>query len=219
MKTSYLFILFLFFETTATAQDMNWRNFGFGKKHILNLHTGLDHGLNYGIGYGFRIQTKMPIILNLIHSMPFGEQVLDDFKTKIGVQAEVFHSKHFSTTLKLYGITRRYQNPFARFIAFGSETSIVSGYYNKKWYVAGEFGFDKSIVTHVKHSTLMREYNPDLIGGWFIPSGGNFNCGIQSGYSINKNDFTIKFGLVVQQDFKTSPLIPFYAQIGYNKKF
>ncbi len=218
MKKIHILILFLFFERTAIAQDINWRNFGSAKKNIVNLHTGIDHSLNYGIGYGYKVQMKIPLILNIIHSMPFGDNIVDDFKTKIGIQAEVLHAKNFSTTIKLYGIYRQYKNPFARFSAFGSETSLVSGYYKKKWYVAGEFGFDKSIITHVKHSSLMREYNPELIEGWFIPSGGNFNFGLQTGYNINKNDFTLKFGRVIQQDFKTYPLLPFYFQLGYNRK-
>ncbi|UPT69864.1 MAG: hypothetical protein M0D53_12065 [Flavobacterium sp. JAD_PAG50586_2] len=106
----------------------------------------------------------------------------------------------------------------ARFLNFGSEFSALAGLYKPKWYVAGELGFDKAITTHVKHSELAQEYYPDIKNGWYIPRGGNFLYGLHSGVSFKKNDLTLKFGKVIQEDFKTEPTIPFYFQLGLNRK-
>ena len=32
---------------------------------------------------------------------------------------------------------------------------VTAGYYQRKWFVAGEAGFDKAIVTHFKHSAYI----------------------------------------------------------------
>jgi hypothetical protein len=101
---------------------------------------------------------------------------------------------------------------------FGSEFSLTAGYYRSKWHAAVEFGFDKAIVTHIKHSRLYTEYNPGVKDGWYIPTAGNFFYGLQGGFSFGTNDLYAKFGKTLAQDFKTEPTVPFYLQLGWNLK-
>jgi hypothetical protein len=64
------------------------------------------------------------------------------------------------------------------------------------------------------------ENYPNAKDGWYEPAtGGNFYYGVQTGYSFGNNDVTLKAGKVIQQDFKTDPVIPFYFQLGYNRRF
>lgn len=103
---------------------------------------------------------------------------------------------------------------------FGSEFAGVAGYYKSRWYMAGEVSFDKAIVTHIKHLPVALENNPDLTTGWYIPTGGNFAYGIQSGLVLGqKNDLNLKIGRVISQNFKTAPTLPFYSQLGYYRRF
>lgn len=183
-------------------------------------NTGLDFGLTYGVNYGRKLNTKLPMVLNSEFSFPAGNKVLEDFKVKMGVQCEVIHSGNFSATLKVNGIFRRFENDYARLLNFGSEFAGVAGYYKPRWYMAGELNFDKAIVTHIKHLSAALENNPELTSGWYIPTGGNFAYGFQSGITLGqKNDLNLKIGRVISQNFKTEPTIPFYFQIGYNRRF
>lgn len=218
MKTKILIILFFFIAINSFSQNINWRNLTKEQKNIVSMNIGLDYGTTIGVGYGYQLNTKLPIILNAECSIPFGEQIFDDFKTKIGAQVEVLKIGNFSTTVKVYGIFRRFKNDNARFLNFGSEFSAVSGYYKPSWYVAGEFGFDKAIVTQIKHSDIMGEYYPEIKNGWYIPTGGNFFYGIQSGFSFGQNDFNLKIGKLITQDFKTPSNLPYYLQLGINIK-
>jgi hypothetical protein len=98
--------------------------------------------------------------------------------------------------------------------------SGVIGYYRPKWFAAGEAGFDKAIVTDLKHTSAYKEQYPGVVDGWYEPStGGNFYFGLQAGYSLKKHDIYIKAGKTLTEDFKSKPTIPFYAQLGYNFKF
>ena len=65
----------------------------------------------------------------------------------------------------------------------------------------------------------MRENNPSVRDGWYVPTGGNFFYGIQSGVSFGRNDLHVSVGKSVTQDFKTTPAPPLYFQIGYNRRF
>lgn len=219
MKSKILIVLFISIAVNSFSQNINWRNLTKEQKHIVSINIGLDYGTTIGVGYGYQLNTKLPIVLNAEYSMPFGKRTFDDFKTKIGLQAEVIKIGSFSTTVKAYGVFRRFENDNARFLNFGSDFSAVSGYYKSKWYVAGEFGFDKAIVTHIKHSDIIREYYPEIKNGWYIPTGGNFFYGIQSGFSFGRNDLNLKIGKLTTQDFETTPSLPYYTQFSFNRRF
>lgn len=219
MKKIIITAVIIALSQSMMAQQVNWRSLKSNQQHIINVNIGLDYGATLGIEYGRKLPIKFPVIATIGYSSPAGEEMFDDFKTRLGAQAEVLKIGNFSTTVKAHSIFRRYQNESVRMINFGSEFLAVAGYYKAKWYVAGEFGFDKAITTQVKHSKWMHENNPNIQDAWYLPTGGNFIYGIQSGFSFASNDLTLKLGKVVNQDLNSKPMIPFYVQFGFNKRF
>lgn len=201
------------------AQTINWKNNNHNS--LVNVGVGLEYGSVYNIGFGQKIEIgKIPIIVNTEISIPFGEKKIDDFKTKIGGIVRVLKINNINIGIKVQGIFRVYNNDFVRILNFGSDFSTTIGYYRPKWFVSTEVGFDKAIVSHFKHTDLYKSNFPDVVDGWYEPStGGNFYYGLQTGYSFKKHDITLKIGKLVTQDFKTTPIIPFYLQLGYNYKF
>lgn len=219
MKNS-LIILLICLANAAGAQSINWSRQAATSKHLASFQAGLDYGLTFGAGYGYRLSTKIPVLLNAEFSFPSGQNVFDDFKTKIGGQIALLHTGDFHFSARVYGVYRRYHTDFVRMDNFGSDLSGVVGYYRKKWFVAGEVGFDKAIVTHFKHGRAYRDIYPGVQDGWYEPAtGGNFYYGLQTGVAFGKNGITLKGGRVLTQDFHTAPLLPFYAQLGYSRWF
>lgn len=206
---------------SVNAQTINWASLHDGKQHIVSANLGVEYGLIYGLGYGHQFKTRLfPIVVNAEYSFPSGNNIIDDFKAKIGSQIRwiEFHNFQFST--KIHGIFRRYENDFVRLVNFGSDLSGIAGYYRSKWFVAGEVGFDKAIVTHFKHSKKYKDQYLGVADGWYEPAtGGNFYYGLQAGFSFRNQDIYLRAGKILTQDFKTSPMIPFYGQLGYNIKF
>lgn len=219
MKATLFFILFLCTIVTQSiyAQVINW-NSAEESKHIFNVSTGWDNGVSFSAGYAYQFKLEMPFLINANFSIPSGEKLLDDFKTKIGGQLVVLNKENFKGSLALTGIFRRFENPLVRLVNFGSEMKGTIGYYRSRYFVAGEIGFDKAIVTHFKHSALFKEHvYSEVTNGWYEPAtGGNFNYGIQTSYTFNRYDVTLNIGKVVTQDFKTTPLIPYYLMLGFN---
>jgi hypothetical protein len=64
----------------------------------------------------------------------------------------------------------------------------------------------------------MKEYNPGLESGWYIPTAGNLFYGLQGGYSFKKTDLYARFGNTLEQDFKSKPLVPYYFELGTSIK-
>ena len=212
-------ILFCFLFQQSFSQTLNYNNLQKEDKHLVFVNAGLEHGLVYGAGYGYQVKSKMPLQLNVEFSVPSGENVADDFKTKIGAQIRLYKLGNFHFIAKAQGIFRRNENDFVTLQNFGSELSANIGYYKSKWFTAVEFGFDKVIVTHFKHSDEYKQIYPGVQNGWFEPAtGGNFNLGLQAGYSFKRSDIFLKGGVVTTQNFST-PMLPFYAQLGYTKRF
>lgn len=213
-------IVSFLFSNNLKAQTINWSNMDKQNRHIINSNFGLEYGMIYGVGYGYYIPSKFPILLNIELSKPSGKIIFDDFKTKIGGKIRLYKVNSFQFSANAYGIYRRYETDFVRLQNFGSEFSGIAGYYKPKWFVAGEVGFDKAIVTHFKHSETYKQNFPDVKNGWYEPAtGGNFHYVLQAGFSLNKHDIYLKSGKIITQNFSTKPLLPIYAQVGYNFKF
>ncbi len=218
-KLMFLICIIILGSKISFAQNVNWKSLNPNQKHLINVNIGWDYGLVYGIGYSYQLKTKMPTLLDISYSVPSGNKILDDFKTTFGARMQIYEINNFQFNASVHGIYRRNQNSLVRLQNFGSEVTGIVGYYKPKWFVAGEFGFDKAIVTHFKHSEDYKLDFPGVKDGWYEPStGGNINFGLQTGYSLKSSELTLKFGQVLTQDFKSKPLIPLYFQFGYNFK-
>jgi hypothetical protein len=219
--TQYIFIpIMLLVINSVNAQQINWAALK-ESKHVITLNVGLEQGLIYGLGYGYKINSKLiPIITHIEYSFPSGDKLYDDFKTKVGVQIRWFEVDNLQLSTKVDGIFRRHENDLVRLVNFGSDVSGIIGYYRSKYFVGGEVGFDKAIVTNFKHSKAYKDQYPGAEDGWYDPStGGNFYYGIHSGFSLGKQDIVFRAGKILTQDFKTQPTLPFYGQLGVNIKF
>ncbi|MBN8686163.1 MAG: hypothetical protein J0M10_04060 [Chitinophagales bacterium] len=222
-KSIIIIVTFLFFQNKIFAQVLNWENSSKQNKHLLHVNAGAEYGVTVGLGYHHLIPIKkFPLWIGGEFSVPSGSQSADDdFKVKIGAQIKIAAFNHFQFSARIQGISRRYQNQSVTLFNFGSDFAGTMGYYSKHWFWGVEVGFDKAIVTHFKSSDWYKENIYDNVhDGWYEPAtGGNFYYGLQGGYSMKKIDFTLKAGKLLQQDFKSQPLLPIYGQIGVNFRF
>jgi hypothetical protein len=220
-KRISLLILAIVISTAAFSQPVNWRSLKKDNKHMIHASAGLEYGVNFGLGYNYQLRSKFPILLGVEYSLPSGNDLADDFKAKIGGQMRFAIVNDFHFSARIQGIFRKYNNPMAvRLLNFGSDFAATIGYYKPKWFVATEAGFDKAIVTHFKHNKEYKQMYPSVMDGWYEPStGGNFNYGVQAGYSFRNSEVTVKGGKLLSQDFKTAPSLPIYLKVGYSIYF
>lgn len=221
MRHILLSLLLLLTTRPLRAQVINWGNLQDEQRHWINAHTGARYGMVFGLGYAYRLTgSEFPVIANLAYSFPSGNNLLDDFKAKFGAQVRLLQVNDFHLAVKAHGIFRGYENELVRLLNWGADLSGTIGYYRSSWFVAGEAGFDKAISTHFKHTNSYKNQYPDVKDGWYAPAtGGNFNYGLQGGVSFGRHDITLNGGGLLQEDFKTKPLLPFYLLLGYNYRW
>lgn len=222
LKSFIIIAAFSFSQKKIYAQVINWKNISKQTKHLLHANAGAEYGITTGLGYHHLIPIKkFPLWIGGEFAIPSGDKFIDDFKVRLGAQIRIAAFNHFQFSARVQGISRRYQNQSVTLFNFGSDFAGAFGYYRKHWFGGVEVGFDKAIVTHFKHSDW---YKNNIYGnvqdGWYEPAtGGNFYYGLQGGYSMKKIDITLKAGKLLQQDFKSQPLLPFYGQLGVDFKF
>jgi hypothetical protein len=87
------------------------------------------------------------------------------------------------------------------------------------WFAAGEVGFDKSIITHIKHSTWYREhYYPGAKDGWYMDAGGTYRFGLTSGMALGSAELSGRAGFLRTERLNDlTP--PMYAVLGLGFRY
>jgi len=203
----------------SNAQNINWTSLEKNQNDQIYLNFGYDFGLTTQLGYGHQLNMNRPIIITADYSFPMGKNLVDDFKIRLGGQISIFQKEEFVLSAKAYGIFRRHETKLVRMINFGSELAAIFGYYKQSWHIAAEFGFDKAISTHLKHSSVMEENYPAITNGWFEATGGNFIFGIQMSKRMRKKfEVSLRLGATSAQAKDENAILPYYAQLGINYK-
>ncbi len=154
---------------------------------------------------------------------------------EVGVAAADFDTRDFRVrmqartslvrwrSLRLVGsaafITRGTENSIYRAINFGSDFTGAAGLYRQRWFLAGEFGFDKAIITYLKQSDWYRTYfYPDAKDGWYLNAGGTFHYGVTGGVAIGRTELAARAGRLRTENFNDlTP--PMYAGLGVGFQF
>lgn len=202
------------------AQNINWKSLSEDQRNVMQFNFGYDFGVTAQMGYSRSFTLIRPVMVGLDCSLPMGSDLLDDFKVRLGGEMEIVEIGGFSATIKVSSIFRRYQAELVSIASFGSDFAALAGYYKPTWYAAGEFGFDKSIATHLKQSDIMRAYYPAIRDGWYVPTGGHYYYGIQAGKTIGESyDVSLRAGGTRAQGNDENAVLPLYLQLGLGVRF
>jgi hypothetical protein len=219
-KTLAVITLVVALVEVGSSQGINWRSLREDQPNVMQFAFGYDFGVTARFGYSRSLTVITPVLLGLDYSFPMGDELLDDFKVRLGGQIEIVKIGGFSATLKIMGILRRYQNDLVRVVSFGSDFAVLTGYYDPAWSVAGEFGFDKSITSHLKHSDFMRTTFPAIKDGWYVPTGGHYYYGMQAGKTIGESyDLSLRVGATRAQDHDEDAEVAYYVQLQLGVRF
>lgn len=209
-------ILAMMSLSVSYAQNFNWSSLEEDQKQMAYINFGFDYGVTAQFGYAHKADIFTPVIISFDYSMPMGKDLVDDFKMRLGFQKVVFQKNNFMLTTKVYGNFRRHQTQLVRMMSFGSEISGVVGYYKSRWHLAMEVGFDKAIATHLKQGAEMKENYGGIQDGWFVPTGGNLFCGLQTSKTLGKTkELSLRLGILDAQFDDEDPLLPIYLQLGF----
>jgi len=142
-----------------------------------------------------------------------------DYRARLQARASLVHWRSLHLVGSAAFITRGTENTIYRAINFGADVTGAAGVYRPGWFMAGEFGFDKAIVTHLTHSDWYRRYiYPDAKDGWYLDTGGTYHYGVTGGVAIGPAEVAVRAGWLRTEDFNDL-LPPMYASLGVGFRF
>ncbi len=148
-----------------------------------------------------------------------GEADLRDYRVRLGGQVQLVRHRGLRLAASATAITRGTSNDVYRAVNFGADLGAVGGLYRQGWFVAGEIGFDKAVITHLTHSQQYRDqYYPDAKDGWYLDNGGTWRFGVVSGVAIGSTELMLRAGVPRTQGGESLPL-PAYLSLGVGVRF
>ena len=221
MNRFYLnIILAVFSSHFAIGQWYNWDVITDSTKHILGANSGWEYAAFAGVNYSYKLPFKIPAFIQTGLSIPFGNNIADDFKYNLGLGGEMYSNKGFHSILTLDALYNRYASELVRLNQVALDIKTLNGLYKLKWFVATEIGLELGLSTHFKHSETYKQFiYAEVEDGWYKPlSAGIINFGVQGGYSFKQSDLIFRIGYFKTITSSVNVLIPYYATLGYNLK-
>ena len=146
---------------------------------------------------------------------------LKHYRVEIGSRIAFFNSERWNILNRFSIKNKGTDNPVYSGNLFSLEEGLLFGYFSNKWYVAGEFDYEKFLLTHIKHNNWYREnVYADAKDGWYSSTGGKFTFGLQGGYTFRDViELTLRLGMYKTESFNDPVGVPFFANIGVNYHF
>jgi hypothetical protein len=176
---------------------------------------GLEPALVTSVGYGRNVEVfGRPWQIGAEAGLVAYDFDIQDFRARLQARGTLLGWRSVRLVGSAAFITRGTENQIYRALNFGSDFTGALGVYKPRWFVTGEFGFDKAIITYLTHSDWYREhYYPDAKDGWYLNAGGTFHYGLTGGMAIGRTELTARIGQQRTEDFNAlTP--PLYASLG-----
>ena len=219
LSSSVVALVVLALMGRDVAAQYNVERFGMSKNQVYSTF-GLDPALVTSVGYGRNVKVfGRPWQLGAEAGIVAYDLDVQDFRARLQARGVLLGWRSVRLVGSAAFITRGTENQIYRALNFGSDFTGSLGVYKPRWFVAGEFGFDKAIITYLTHSDWYRQhYYPDAKDGWYLNAGGTFHTGLTGGVAIGRTELTARVGKQWTEDFNAlTP--PVYGSLGVGVGF
>ncbi len=189
--------------------------------NVVYLGFGYDYALfTLELGYARALQFSeihRALMLKADFTWPLMAPDLRDFRARFGGRIPAYQYKWFQLPVQLNLIVRSTENTAATATGFGTELTVIPGYYGEAWFLAAEVTWDQQWSTYIKQSDTYREYGfSEARDGWYRMSAYKVRYGARVGVLIrNRVEILLRGGY--EQDGKwDTQTPPFYAVLGTN---
>jgi len=204
----------------SNSQSVTWSSLREDQPNSLQFQFGFDYGTTAQLTYGRTFTLLTPMMFRTDFSFPMGRNLLDDCRLRLGLDMMLVEVSGFAASFRFLSNMRRFENELVQILNFGSDASLTGGYYARSWYAAGEVGFDKSSVSYINHSGMMRRVYPSIRDGWFDMEGGHHYVGLLAGVALGGGlDLSLRLGALSPAGKSTGAMLPYYVQVGVGTSF
>ena len=180
----------------------------------MHISMAVDPAVITSVGYGrfttlFGATTSLGFEVGVVA----GDAELGDYRVRLGGEVQLVRRGAFRVAASAAFMTRGTSNWVFRAVNFGSDFGATAGVYRRGWFVAGEVGFDKAIITHLKHTQEYRDQYYGAKDGWYLNNGGTGRLGIITGRAVGGAELLLRAGIARTQGGEALA-VPAYLTIG-----
>jgi len=212
---SYMSLPLVLAVSIASSTHAQWNVARFDSTKMWTYATfGLDPAFIGSVGVSGVIPGRVKVQLGAEVGSVVAAFDLRDWRSRATARASLIQWGAFRLTTEDAVITRGTSNSIYTAFNLGASTTFTAGAYRRRWFLASEAGFDKSILTRIRNSDWYREYYyADAKNGWYLTPGGTFHAGLTGGVTLGNIDITARAGkLRTERMNDLTP--PMYATIG-----
>ena len=204
----------------ARAQEMNLTTLDDESVNRVHVRTGAEYGFVAGVGYARVVSVlEQRVLVNGDLTVPWAGLDSSDYRLRVGALIPIVGSRRWRLAGTFPPTVRGTRNDVARMLSLGADAGLTGGYFARRWFAAGELGYDWSGTTHVTNSDLYRTtIYAGARDGWYANAGGNLRAGMQAGVSFMRYDLILRAGALRDFDGQT-PLLPFYGTLTLDTRF
>jgi hypothetical protein len=198
----------------AHAQEINLATLDEGPANRVYVRTGAEWAFVAGAGYARTVPVgRRRLVLVGELTAPWASLDTSDYQARVGALMPILAWRGWRLAGSLEPTLRGTKNDLGRMTSLGANAGLTGGYYARRWFLAGEFGFDYTLTTEVTHSQLYREaVYEGARDGWYINPGGNYRLGGQAGASFDRYELAVRAG-ILREMMGGLPMFPFYATL------
>lgn len=201
--------------TGAAAQDLNLAVTSTDRPGIVQARSGLDHAFLGEVGYRHVLAWReQQLFVGGDVAIPWARADLGDYRVRATVGLPL-GGEHWKLAGWVSPTLRGTENAASDMAALGVDLRLTGGYYQRRWFVAGEAGLDWLAATHVIFSDAYRRVYPGAKDGWYRLPGGTVYAGLQGGVSFSSFDVVVRAGHPRTTALQPQTL-PFYLTLGVN---
>jgi hypothetical protein len=181
----------------------------------LHVSMAIDPAVITSIGFG-RVASLLGTTtrFGIEAGVVAGDAELRDYRVRLSADVQLVNRGAFRVAASAAFMTRGTSNRVFRAVNFGSDFGATAGVYRRGWFMAGEIGFDKAIITHLKHTQEYRDqYYADAKDGWYLNNGGTGRLGIMTGTSLGGAELMVRGGISRTQGGEALA-VPAYLTVG-----
>lgn len=221
IRTGLLVLLTLLFAGRDVAAEIGLEPGETDPPNVIYMGTGYDYAL-FTLELGYARALGLPrihrmLILKADFTWPLMAPDLRDYRVRLGARINAYEYKQFQLPVHLNLVVRGTENTAATAVGFGTDLSVMPGFYSTTWFLAAEVTWDQQWSTYIEHSDAYREYGyADAKDGWYRISSYKFRYGARIGMLIRKRVELLLRGGFEQDGKWDTETPPIYAVLGAN---
>jgi hypothetical protein len=174
-----------------------------------------------GVAVGLPLEfIKRDLLLSADISLPVFLLDFQHYEFNLAGRVRLFNLGFISFVNRLGFFLMGTQNDIYGGTTFGVKESLLIGYFGEIWYLAGEAGYDKPLMTYVAHTDLYKTtVYAEAVDGWYASPAGRFRVGLQGGVRLFRRlGINARIGYTVTERLNEYTL-PFYGNISVSFQF